>query len=310
MSWGHPTTGVAQRCAPSLSIDPFLLIEGMRDLLRHGYVVVATDYVGMGAPGRNEYLVGVTAGRSVLDIARVARLLPDRGGRPAGALGTLAGRPRGPVRGTGGADVRTRAGPGGGRRRRTGHRPRRPAHRGHRRRVRGDHRLVRVRRLLGVYGEDLDSILTPAGAAATPAMARLCLLGQNAELHRIATPLIGGYVRADPASTEPWATLLEDNTPGAERLEVPLFVAQGQTDTLVRPRADRPVRREAARPGHRGALRPDPGDGPRAGRPARPADAAPVAGVGRRGTRLTTRPRTARPGQGCVPDSCRERAAQ
>ena len=162
----------------------------------------------------------------------------------------------------------------------------------------------------GVYGEDLDSILTPAGAAATPVMARLCLIGQNAELHRIATPLIGGYVRSDPAATEPWATLLEENTPGAERLEVPLFVAQGQTDTLVRPELTAQFVEKQRALGTEVHFDRIPGDGPRAGRPARPADAAAVAGVGRRGTRLTTRPRTARPGPGCVPDSCRERAAQ
>ena len=30
VSWGHPTTGIAQRCAPSLGPDPFDLIEGLR----------------------------------------------------------------------------------------------------------------------------------------------------------------------------------------------------------------------------------------------------------------------------------------
>jgi hypothetical protein len=66
-------------------------------------------------------------------------------------------------------------------------------------------------------------------------MAQLCLFGQNGELHRIATPLIGHYLAGDPATTEPWATLLRQNTPGAIRLPVPLFVAQGDTDALVKP---------------------------------------------------------------------------
>jgi pimeloyl-ACP methyl ester carboxylesterase len=84
-------------------------------------------------------------------------------------------------------------------------------------------------------GASLEKILTPAGAAATPTMAGLCLLGQNAALHAIARPLVGGYLAVDPATVEPWATLLTENSPGATRLTVPLFVAQGETDTLVRP---------------------------------------------------------------------------
>ena len=76
-------------------------------------------------------------------------------------------------------------------------------------------------------------MLTPAGAAATPAMVQLCLLGQLDKLHAEADPLIGHYTRVDPATTEPWATLLTENTPGAKPLGVPLFVAQGVTDTLV-----------------------------------------------------------------------------
>uniref|UniRef100_UPI0035E42A9B alpha/beta hydrolase family protein n=1 Tax=Pseudonocardia pini TaxID=2758030 RepID=UPI0035E42A9B len=81
----------------------------------------------------------------------------------------------------------------------------------------------------------LDAILTPEGAAATPGMAGLCLIGQNARLHAIAGPLVGRYLKADPSTTEPWASLLRDNTPGSVRLPVPLFVAQGGADTLVRP---------------------------------------------------------------------------
>ena len=43
--------------------------------------------------------------------------------------------------------------------------------------------------------------------------------------------------RNDPATTAPWADLLTQNTPGASPLGVPLFVAQGATDTLVLPSA-------------------------------------------------------------------------
>lgn len=83
----------------------------------------------------------------------------------------------------------------------------------------------------------LTQVLTDAGAAATPRMAQLCLIGQNSELHDIAGPLVGKYLTADPATTEPWAGILQENTPGNAPIAVPLFVAQGLADQLVHPAA-------------------------------------------------------------------------
>jgi pimeloyl-ACP methyl ester carboxylesterase len=86
-------------------------------------------------------------------------------------------------------------------------------------------------------GLSLDSVLTDPGAAATPGMAQLCLISQHTELHDKAVALVGDYTRSDPATTEPWATMLAENTPGASPLGVPLYVAQGASDTLVLPSA-------------------------------------------------------------------------
>lgn len=79
LSWGHPTTGAAENCAPSRSFDPYELIEGMRLLLDRGYTIVATDYVGMGTAGPDSYLVGDTGGNAVLDAVRAAQHLPAAG---------------------------------------------------------------------------------------------------------------------------------------------------------------------------------------------------------------------------------------
>jgi dienelactone hydrolase len=88
-------------------------------------------------------------------------------------------------------------------------------------------------------GLSLSSILTPEGVAATPKMAGYCLFTQTDELHELANTLIGHYVSADPATTEPWATMLRENTPGPMPADVPLLVAQGEADTLVLPAATR-----------------------------------------------------------------------
>jgi pimeloyl-ACP methyl ester carboxylesterase len=49
--------------------------------LKAGYAVVRTDYEGLGTPGDHPYLIGVSEGRSVLDMVRAARKLDRRIGR-------------------------------------------------------------------------------------------------------------------------------------------------------------------------------------------------------------------------------------
>jgi pimeloyl-ACP methyl ester carboxylesterase len=82
ISWAHGTTGIADACAPSRSnalggYDHTLLNRW----LKAGYAVVQTDYEGLGTPGDHPYLIGVSEGRSVLDIVRAARKLDRRIGK-------------------------------------------------------------------------------------------------------------------------------------------------------------------------------------------------------------------------------------
>jgi pimeloyl-ACP methyl ester carboxylesterase len=79
LSWAHGTTGIADACAPSK--DPATAGIGLvGPLLERGMVVVATDYEGLGTPGRHPYIAGVSEGRGVLDIVRAALALGDRVG--------------------------------------------------------------------------------------------------------------------------------------------------------------------------------------------------------------------------------------
>ena len=78
-------------------------------------------------------------------------------------------------------------------------------------------------------GLSLSSILTPAGVAATPKMAGLCLFGQHSQLHKIAGPLVGHYVSHNPADVPGWSTLLAQNTPGATPVGIPMLIAQATT---------------------------------------------------------------------------------
>lgn len=233
VAWAHPTTGSAQQCAPSLGKNPFLYVEGMDQLLEDGYAVVSTDYAGMGVAGESSYLIGVTESNSVLDSVRAARLLPDislsdrvllwghsQGGQAALFAAQRARQyapeliveavavaaPAADLTQLISDDISDLAG------------------------------VTISSYAFAAYGTvyadrypvaQLQAILTPAGVSATPQMAALCLLSQNNEIHAIADPLVGGYVTSDPGTTEPWKTLLTENSAGGESIGIPIFVGQG-----------------------------------------------------------------------------------
>ncbi|GGE90684.1 alpha/beta fold hydrolase [Mycetocola zhadangensis] len=241
VSWAHPTTGTAPRCAPSIGIAPFFFIEGLTRFLSAGYVVVATDYAGMGLPGPPSFLLGNTEAANVLDIARAAQQIPgarasndvllwghSQGGHAAlfAAHNAAFYAPDIDVLGVAVAAPATDLG------------------------------ALLTADIVGVSGitigayaltayasayadalppDPLSTILTPNGVAATSRMSELCLLGQNDQLHAIAKPLIGRYLAVEPATSPPWDGLLAQNKPSSAALTVPLFVAQGESDTLVRP---------------------------------------------------------------------------
>lgn len=77
IAWAHGTTGFASKCAPSLLKDPFAAgaLPALDQIVSHGWVLVATDYVGLGTKGPHPYLIGEPVARSVLDSVRAARQL-------------------------------------------------------------------------------------------------------------------------------------------------------------------------------------------------------------------------------------------
>lgn len=72
IAWAHGTTGVADACAPSLTKDAFGYGAYLSAWLSQGYAVAATDYEGLGTPGRHPYIIGDSEGRSVIDMVRAA----------------------------------------------------------------------------------------------------------------------------------------------------------------------------------------------------------------------------------------------
>ncbi len=73
VAWNHGTVGIVESCAPSLQDDFAGSVPELEAMVRQGFVVVATDYPGLGTKGPHGYLVGEAAAHAVLDGVRAAR---------------------------------------------------------------------------------------------------------------------------------------------------------------------------------------------------------------------------------------------
>ena len=242
VAWAHPTTGVADTCAPSVLSDGPSLVAGLDAFLGAGFVVAATDYQGLGTPGLHPYLIGESEGRGTLDAVRAARQLDDahagttvftwghsQGGQAAlfagqmaadyapelDLAGVAAAAPAGELAEVFDLDENTVDGIalGGW------------AMNAFYEVYKGDHSNM-----------DLDQMVTRAGQRALPRLERLCdiIPRQYDRIERIATPLIGGfYATDDPATVPPWGELLRENSPGGARAGAPVFLAQDTADQVV-----------------------------------------------------------------------------
>jgi acetyl esterase/lipase len=251
VAWAHPTTGIVPACAPSLTPQVFRHIPGLQDMLAHGWVVVATDYPGLGTPGPHPYLVGASEARSVLDSVRAARVLPgtgagerfavwghSQGGQAALFTGLMARHyaPELSLEGVAAAapatDLLALLG--------------------------DDFDSVGGRNLTAmtlwswsrVYGLPIDKLVLPAAMPAVDALAGECIESAFDIVRRMVSGrnLSHAFLKvADFSKLEPWHTMLAINSPGTLPRDVPLFIAQGDADGLVRPAVTRAyVQRQCA----------------------------------------------------------------
>jgi pimeloyl-ACP methyl ester carboxylesterase len=77
IAWEHATTGLLQKCMPSLLSAPTKGIPWCNRIVRAGWVVVATDYSFAEKGGPHPYLIGEGEARAVLDSVRAARQMPE-----------------------------------------------------------------------------------------------------------------------------------------------------------------------------------------------------------------------------------------
>src|SRR5437867_12115383 len=77
IAWEHPTTGLLQKCMPSLLSTPTKGIPERDRIVIAGWVVVTTDYSCAEKGGPHPYLIGEGEARAALDAVRAARQISE-----------------------------------------------------------------------------------------------------------------------------------------------------------------------------------------------------------------------------------------
>ena len=78
VAWALGTLGMGDACTPSRSTNPLQDTDSwLGEMMNLGWIVVSTDYVGMGTPGPNLYLVAQAEARDVVNSVRAARNVPE-----------------------------------------------------------------------------------------------------------------------------------------------------------------------------------------------------------------------------------------
>ncbi len=75
--WEHGTTGLLQKCMPSLASQPATGIPALTQNANAGWAIVATDYSFAEKGGPHPYLIGEGEARAALDAMRAARQMPE-----------------------------------------------------------------------------------------------------------------------------------------------------------------------------------------------------------------------------------------
>ena len=239
VAWAHPTTGVVPHCAPSLAIFVFQQMAGLRQLIEQGAIVAATDYPGLGTAGPHPYLVGDSEARAVIDSVRAARNIAGAGGGSEFAVwghsqggqaslytgliaktyapelhlvGVAAAAPATSLVTLMGDDFKTSGGK--------------------------NLTAMTLWSWSRVFGAPIDKVVVPEAMPSVDRLADECieLIFDIMARRQTEKPLEQRFLSVpNIATVEPWRTIAAHNTPGALPPGVPLFLAQGTTDNIVRP---------------------------------------------------------------------------
>ena len=208
-------------------------------MLDRGYVVSAADYPGLGTPEVHPYLVGTSEAHAVLDSVRAARAIPEaaagtqfavwghsQGGQAALFTGLEAARYASELKQVGAAAAAPATdlsalmtddlGTGGG----------------------NNITAMTLWSWARVYGAPMDTVVRPQADPVIERLTKLCIERWFDMFTRRGPTLAleKSFLRVNNlAEEEPWRRLLEENSSGPLLADIPVFLAQGSADGLVRP---------------------------------------------------------------------------
>lgn len=226
LAWGHPTAGLGDECAPSAGggRTPF----DFSPELEAGWVVVATDYEGLGGPGLHPYLVSESEARSIFDMVRAAREIDSRvgtdlllwgfsqGGHAALSAAALAPELAPEFRVVGTAAVAPAVDLIGWAPEALGT-------------FQQGYIVAIVAGFAAAYGLDVSDVLTPNAIALLDEVETSCADPQLWAVSRLSSA--GAFV-VDPSRMEPWAALLDENSPESKPIQSPVLLVLGDQDEL------------------------------------------------------------------------------
>lgn len=240
----HGTTGINRHCGISQTpYEPntpgyYTYNSQILPLVQQGYAVVATDYQGMGAPGDPSYLVGEIEGRNTLDAVRAVHTWQSdvnksktiiwghsQGGHSSAFAAQLASSYAPELQFQGAVVLAP------------GLLPSLPlAVQGLLASTQPSGQTGFVMEIAGAWSAIYPSqmapsdILTPAGVAKLPVVNQVC---GNEVFDQFMSGPMSDFVK-DPVPAV-FYTLATENTPGSQRIQMPIIMAQGMKDTTIIP---------------------------------------------------------------------------
>jgi acetyl esterase/lipase len=213
------------------------MMWNLPNMIRQGYIVVATDYPGLGTDGIHPYLIGESEARAVLDSVRAARDMPNsgatnrfavwghsQGGHAALYTGEVAARYAPDLKLVGvataapatylvelfDADASTEQ----------------------------DLLAMTVLSWTRLENIPVGNIVEPDAMPAFEQTAKDCIesVAEFEAIEKAESPLKSEkFLKVNPSQAEPWKGIMLHNTPGQAAAGAPVFIAQGTADTTVNP---------------------------------------------------------------------------
>lgn len=237
VAWAHGTVGMGDACAPSRAANPLGDTDNWLDqMMSLGWVVTATDYVGLGTPGPELYLVKEAEVRDVVNSVRAARNLTDtqagadyvvwghsQGGHSSlwsghlapelapelNLLGVAAAAPAGELADIMGAQWDTTVGWGIG-----------PE--------------VLISWPLADERLSAEEVATATGLRTYRQLADDCTYDKQLLLEVLALRAAGQkFFEVDPMTVPEWERFVAEQTPPPMPADMPVFLAQGMADEIV-----------------------------------------------------------------------------